>query len=123
MFESMRRAPRGRAARVGIATAALAVAGGVVFVSQAGAAGVNTKNVMIKAPSGIGCTIVMVNDVTGRDLDSNYYDNQALGWDSAKWNSTGMSAPVGGTVEVWLHRGNCRTANYNVVHTHENAAT
>jgi hypothetical protein len=125
MFESIKRRPC-RAVKVGVAAAVAVAAGGAFFASQAGAAPLQlpkTRNIMLKAPSGIGCATVMDNAPDGRTRDYREYDYAGLRWNPQAFNSTGIVATAGDTVQVWLHKGNCRTVNFDTVQTYKNAAS
>jgi hypothetical protein len=112
VFESIKRRPR-RAAKVGIAVVAVVAAGGAIFASQAGASPLFGKkvgfysheNIMLNAPSGVGCARVVV-DAYGTRFGSGIYGFTGLGWKPG-WNSTGMVVPVGSSVHIWLHSRSC----------------
>jgi hypothetical protein len=106
VFESIKRRPR-RAVKAGIAAAAAVAAvaaGGAIFASQAGAANVQTKNIMIKTPPGIPCVAVTDYASDGSGARSKrQYDFRQLGWKPG-WNSTGIHAQVGDSIAIWVSR-------------------
>ncbi|MBV9023625.1 MAG: hypothetical protein JO362_07485 [Streptomycetaceae bacterium] len=104
MFEPIRRWRPRHAVKAGITIAVAAAAGGAIFASQAGAANVQTKNVMVKTPPGIPCIAVTdyASDGSGARTTERYNFRQ-LGWKPG-WNSTGIQAQVGDTIAVWVSR-------------------
>jgi hypothetical protein len=115
VFESIKRRPR-RAVKAGIAAVAVVAAGGAIFASQAGASPLFGKvgfysheNIMLNTSPSVGCARVVV-DAYGTRFGSGVYGFANRGWKSG-WNSTGMVAPVGSSVHIWLHSSRCTAEN------------
>src|SRR2546429_538716 len=91
-----------RLVKAGIAASAAGAAFGAFFASQAGAAQVTTKNVMIRLPAHTRCAYVYVLDPgTGKTYGFRKVDYKATHWYPRAWNSPGLTAPVDSTVRVY----------------------
>jgi hypothetical protein len=103
VFASRKRRSR-PALKAGIAAAVAVAAGGAFFASQAGAANVQGKDIMLKTPPGIPCVAVADYAPNGQGQRTyQTYDFRRLDWKPG-WNSTGIEAQVGDTIAVWVSR-------------------
>jgi hypothetical protein len=124
MFDSIKRQPRRRVVKVGIAAAAAAAAVGAVFVAQAGAATKTpTAKIVLMTAPGAKCAYISVYSPNGK-LKAHKtlaYDGTLIGngdkWSKGKlrpnaWNSTRIKAPVGYSVyvDVDYKSSKCSTA-------------
>jgi hypothetical protein len=98
--KSTGRRPR-RLVKAGIAVSVAVAAGGALFASQAGAAQVSSKNIMIKVPKNTHCAYVYVIDKNFSSHGFKKVNYKAAHWTPQHWNSIGLRATVGDRVRLY----------------------